>query len=164
MKNIDFQKIRNLDDVLVGIFLMAVAVFGLFASWHLRPGSISAMGPGYVPRLVLFLQLSLGLAIALQGFVISGEPLEGWSLRPIVWILVAIAFFAAALEPLGLIVATIGLILLASFAHRGSGSAERRPRLIEVVLSMLVLTTFCVVVFVYLLGLTIPVWPHAWVH
>jgi putative tricarboxylic transport membrane protein len=146
-------RIRSLDEVLVGAFLIVVAIFGLLACWHLRPGEISEMGPGYIPRLLLFLQMGLGAAILAQGFVFSVEPLQGWSLRAIFWILASIAFFTVTLVPLGLVVATMGLVALA-------GLANRKSRMIEVGIAMIVLTVGSVTLFVYALGLTIPVWPN----
>jgi hypothetical protein len=156
MKRITIRA-RSVDNLLVGAFLIAVAVVGLLASWHLRPGEVSAMGPGYIPRLLLFLQAGLGIAIFVQGFIVSTNhpegwsTLEGWSPRAIFWILAAIAFFTATLRPYGLIVATLGLCALAGFANRDS-------RLVEVAVSMVVLTVMSVGIFVYALGLTIPVW------
>ena len=63
-------RIRNMNDLLAGLFLIAVAVLALALTWNLRSGSAVSMGPGYLPKLLIGIQLIFGAAIVAQG--ISG--------------------------------------------------------------------------------------------
>ena len=146
------MQIRNLNDVLAGLFLIAVASLALVLTWHLRSGSAVSMGPGYLPKLLVFIQLMVGFGIVAQGIFGAPDRLEPWSLRPIVWILVSVAFFGVTIERFGLVVAVFGLVVLSALAHRGT-----RP--VEGFLLAAVLAAFSVLVFVKALGLPMPVWP-----
>ena len=73
---------------------------------------------------------------------------------PIVISLVAIALFGVALAHLGLIAAIAALVLVGAFASR-----ESKP--LETVGLVVVLMAFSAAVFVWLLGLPIPLWPEA---
>ena len=68
--------------------------------------------------------------------------------------LVAIALFGVALAHLGLIAAVAALVLVGALASR-----ESRP--LETVGLVVVLIVFSAAVFVWLLGLPIPLWPEA---
>jgi hypothetical protein len=50
-------------DVLAGLLLMAVAVFGLWASHDYPVGTALRMSTGYVPRLLCWILLGLGALI-----------------------------------------------------------------------------------------------------
>lgn len=145
-------RIRNMNDVLAGVFLIAVAMLALALTWHLRSGSSASMGPGYLPKLLIGAQFLFGVAIVAQGVFGPGDRLERWSLRPIIWILASVAFFGVAIERLGLVVAVLGLVLLSTLGHRGT-----RP--VEALLLAAVMAGFSVLVFVKALGLPLPVWP-----
>jgi hypothetical protein len=54
-------------DVLAGLFLMGVAALGLWLSRDYQIGTALRMGTGYVPRLLCWVLLGLGLIVLLQG-------------------------------------------------------------------------------------------------
>src|SRR5262245_13715943 len=143
--------VRNPNDVLAGLFLILVASLALVLAWPLRIGSTAAMGPGYLPKLLIAMQLVFGLAVLAQGVFGAPDRLESWSLRPLVFILAAVAFFGLTIERFGLVAAVLGLVILATLAHRGT-----RP--VEGLLLAAVLAAFSVLVFVKALGLPMPVW------
>jgi hypothetical protein len=146
------SRIRSVNDLLAGLFLVAVALVGLALSWKLRTGIAVDMGPGYVPKLLCWLQIALGVAIALQGLLVEGERPEAWLWRPILWILASVAFFAVTVERFGLVVAVLGTVILSTLAHAGT-------RATEAVLLAAGLAAFATLVFVVALGLPMPVWP-----
>ena len=95
--------------------------------------------------IILFTTLSrLGFGL-LAWLGIDPTPPTGW---------VAFVFFAIAIEPLGLILTIIGTTLLGAFADREARPLQSLMLAIGLALSIWVL-------FVVLLGLSIPVWPGA---
>ncbi len=96
----------------------------------------------------------LGLLIGLRAFAVDGPPVPRFHARPIVISLIAIALFAVALAHGGLIAAVAVLVLVSAVASR-----ESKP--LETLALVAVLIAFSVAVFVWLLGLPIPIWPEA---
>ena len=84
----------------------------------------------------------------------DGLPVPRLYLRPIGISLVALALFGVALAHFGLLAAIAVLVLVGALASR-----ESKP--IETVGLVLALMAFSTAVFVWLLGLPIPLWPGA---
>ena len=141
-------------DVLAGLLFMAVAVLGLWISRDYPIGTALRMSTGYVPRLLCWLLLGLGAAIFFQGWraptTASGAPESAW--RAVIAVTVGMVVFALSLERLGLVVAIALLTGISALAARG-----QRP--VETALTALALAVLSWVVFVFGLGLTLPVWP-----
>lgn len=134
-----------------------VRFFGAAAvvlSFGLKIGTAAKMGPGYFPfALGVFLAL-LGAVILLRG-VLYAKGIHGWpvlQLKPLAIVLVSVVLFSQILRPLGLLVSTAVLVVLASKA-----SHEFRWR--EALLNAAVLVAIVLVVFVYFLEFQLPVWP-----
>src|SRR5262249_18022516 len=102
--------------------------------------------------LVGALLVLLGLIIALRAFAFDGESVPRFYLRPIGVSVLAIVLFGVALQWLGLIAAVAGLVLVGPYA-------ARRVRPLENLALRAVLPAFAVAVFVWLLGLPLPLWP-----
>lgn len=135
-----------------GMFLVLLAIAGLIGSWPLSFGQLSGIGPGLMPRTTAVLVGAIGIVLILQGFIFRSEPLDRWSLRGIVFVLGAIAVFAASIRTLGLAFAAPASILLASL-----GDPDTRWK--EIVPFAIVLSAFCIGLFKYLLRLPIPLAP-----
>jgi hypothetical protein len=74
-------------------------------------------------------------------------------LRPLLSILASVGVFALTAERLGLAIASVAAVILASFA-------TREGRLVETIAFAVVLSGAAVLLFVKLLGLPIPIWPR----
>ncbi len=148
-------KLLTRPDVLAGLMFMAIAAFGLIVSWNYPIGTAVRMGTGYVPRLFLWILLALGVAVLVLGLRGSGEeghddpPLQ-W--RPLLLIPASQVVFALAISDLGIIITGILMIVVGGFASRES-------RWLEVAISAVALVFFVWLIFVWALGLVIPVWP-----
>jgi hypothetical protein len=139
-------QIRNPRDFCAGLLFL---FFGAVATWFARDypmGSALRMGPGYFPMVLGVLLLLLGAATCAAGLALRGEAVERMRARPLVLILAAVGAFALAIEPAGIIVATVLATVLATAA-----SAESRVR--EVAVLVVVLLALAVGVFTYGLGL-----------
>jgi putative tricarboxylic transport membrane protein len=141
-------------DVLAGLMFIAFAVLGLWLSRNYPIGTAVRMGTGYVPRLLCWILLLLGAVVLVMGLRAAdaedGPPASGW--RPIVLIPAALVVFALSIERLGIVVAGLLLIGIGALAGR-----EFRP--LEVVAAAVTLVFFTWLIFIWALGLTIPVWP-----
>ncbi len=146
------HRVKNMNEVLTGIFLILVALLGLYLSWPLSSTTEVGLGPGYVPKMFAFIQLALGVILIGSGMVTEGEAHEPWHLRPLLLILASIAFFAMTIGRLGLVIALTGLVFLSCAANRGTTFRETLALAVgSVVVSALL--------FVKALGLSIALWP-----
>jgi len=142
-------------DFLSGVLFIA---FGLAALWfgrNLAPGTAVRMGPGYVPHMLSYIMLVLGLIIAVVALYTGGERVETPQWRPITLVTIGIVVFALLFETTGMFPALVALVLIASF-----GGDEFK--LIEVIGNIVVLTILCIVVFKIGLGMNIDVINGVW--
>jgi putative tricarboxylic transport membrane protein len=147
-------------NVVAGLMFVAVAALGLWLSRNYPVGTAVRMGTGYVPRLLCWVLMLLGAGVLVQGVrevqveQAAREPdpdrISPW--RPVIFVTVSLVAFALTLERLGLVVAIVLLIGFGAVAARGL-------RLVETLIAALVLIVLAWAVFIWGLGLTIPVWP-----
>jgi hypothetical protein len=132
--------------------------FGLTALWfgrHLQMGTTVRMGPGYVPHMLAYIMLVLGLLIAVVALYKGGEPVEAPKWRPITMVTIGIVVFALLFETTGMFPSLVALVLIASW-----GGDEFK--LWEVLGNIVVLTILCVVVFKIGLSMNIAVINGVW--
>ena len=143
-------------DVLAGLLFIGVAVFGLWLSRDYPIGTALRMGTGYVPRLLCWILLGLGvavLAIGLRPAQPATGPFAGQSLRPVVLAPLSLLAFALAISQLGIVVAIVALVGVAALA-----SSEQR--VLEAAIATVCLVIATLAIFVWGLGLPLQVWPE----
>jgi putative tricarboxylic transport membrane protein len=145
--------VRSPRDFYGGIVLVDLAVLALIASAELPGQRGFAFGPGTAPRLFSILLAGLGAAVALNGIFIEGPPIEKYKIRGPLLVVTSIAAFAGMIRPLGLIPATFLAFMISIF-----GSTEMRW--LESLIAAVVMTVFCVALFVWLLNLPFQLWPR----
>jgi hypothetical protein len=133
----------------IGIGIAAIVIASNYTL-----GSAARMGPGYFPRILGILMIVLGAVLALRSFRLQGAALPGWKWRPVLVVLGSVVIFGLIVNHVGLVLATILLIVMASAA-----SHEFRPK--EAVISGILLAALAVGVFVIGLKLQIGIWPGA---
>jgi len=145
-------QIRHPRDFFSGLIFIAVGIIALVIGRDYSLGTPTRMGPGYFPALLGGLLTLFGVIIAARSFIITGKPIDAIPLRPLILILASMLAFASLLEPAGLIISTVALVVIGCLA-----SADSRWR------DMIFLTVFLLAValglFVYSLGLPIKIWP-----
>jgi putative tricarboxylic transport membrane protein len=146
-------KIRNPQDFIAGLVLIAVAAFAVWAGSDLPGMRGFAFGPGTAPRLFSGLLATFGVAITLIGLLSEGPALERYAFRGPFWITVSTLVFAALIRPAGLIIASFVSIMLSA-----AGSAEVKWG--ETILVAIGLTIFCTLLFPYALNLPFQLWPR----
>ncbi len=143
-------------DVLAGLLFMAMGALGLYLARNLDIGTAIHMGTAYVPRLVCFALLGLGLAITLGGLLQKSAGRIGGDEEPISWrslILVPTAVFV-----FGFAVERIGLVLAILLAVGVAGTAASGQKPLGVVAAAAFLVLLCVSIFVWGLGLPFSIW------
>jgi hypothetical protein len=132
---------------LLGLFGLCFIAFGL----DYRLGTLRSMGPGMFPVAGGSVLVILALALAWTGRR-SAERLDFVALRPLIAILASVVIFALLIERAGLSIAAPILVTGAVLAT-GQGS-------LRLALAIAIpLTTAAIIVFPYLLGVPLPVFP-----
>jgi len=144
--------IRNPKDFWAGVLFIAFGLAAVIIARDYALGTAGRMGPGYFPRGLGIIMMALGLILSLRALRVDGDRIRFGSFKPILIVLGSVIVFALAAPKLGLIVATILLIVVSS-------TASHEFRWKEAVISSLALSAATLVVFVYGLKLQLPTWP-----
>ncbi len=142
----------NHPDLLTAAIFIALGSLGLWAGRSLQFGTLAVMGPGFLPTVIAWLLVALGLIIGVSALRATQETIEPGKIRPIAVITLAIVGFAYIANGLGFVLATLWLIVVGALADR-----EFRP--VETVLLAIGLTIFGALVFIYGLGVQIKLLP-----
>jgi putative tricarboxylic transport membrane protein len=153
VKSVMPKWVRGPQDFFGGIALMAIALFALWASSDLQGMHGFSFGAGTAPRMFGVLLLGLGAAIALVGILTEGPHLATYHWRGPLFVSLSILSFAATIRPLGLVVSAF-----ASFLISALGTPETRWT--ESIIVGACLTVGCAVLFPYVLGLPMPLFPR----
>ena len=144
--------IRSPKDFYAGLLFMAIGLADLVIVRSYPLGTSSRMGPGYFPRILGILLLGLGTLLSLRGFRSGGEAMSRWHWRPLTIVLLSVLVWGLTAQGLGLVVASLALVFMSSVA-----SDEFRWR--EAVLSGAIQAAAMTALFIYGLGIPLPVWP-----
>lgn len=139
-------------DAAAGLFFIALGALGLVLGWDYVFGTSARMGPGFVPKLLCWFLIAIGVGVLAVGLLANSEAMERWSLRPLAAVLASVLVFAGLIETGGLVPATVGMVLTAAV-----GSTE--TRWLETVIVSVVLAGAAVLIFIKALGLTMNVLP-----
>ena len=142
-------RIRNGRDFYAGLFFFFVGMVTVLEARGYSVGTARNMGPGYFPILLGYLLLIVGGGTAVRGLWLKGEGIRISSIRPLLMVSGAVLSFAFLLKPAGLIAALLALVFISCL-----GSREFRFR--DVVILFFVLVALATVLFVYILGLPLP--------
>lgn len=142
---------RRKNIIFSGIFLVISAAMGGYALATMNMGTLDRMGPAFFPVILSALLAALALIVLLLPAPAETEPFSIAPPRAILIIIVCPMIFGFAIEPFGLLIA----VFLAIFA---SCLASRVTTLRQALLLSAAFSLFCVLVFHYLLSMTIPLW------
>jgi hypothetical protein len=142
-------------DFLSGCLLIAVGLFFAYVGRSYTFGTPRHMGPGFMPVCLAFLLAGLGAILAIRSLGQSGDRFEHFvGFRPLVVVLAGVIIFSFMLEPLGLVLSSFVLVLIACCA-----ATPVRP--VESVVLAAGLTLGVVLLFVAALGVPFNLWPQA---
>lgn len=141
----------NRKDLATGLIFIAVgALFLQSALRSLAIGSPLNMGPGFFPIILSGMLIAIGLGTIISGINVENTSFGSWPWRGIVCVCAAPLIFAFGIRPLGMVITIFLLSLVASYA------SNRMTLRVALPLS-LCLSAFCSLVFIYLLGLPMPI-------
>ncbi len=146
------MKIKAPKDFWAGLMFIGFGLGFVLVARNYDMGTAVRMGPAYFPTVLGALLALLGLIVFGQSFTVSGSPLPRFAFRPLIVILIAIALFGVMIRSVGLIPATVVLVVVSSL-----GNYEFRTK--EVLAMAIGLALFAVGVFSYGLGLPFKLWP-----
>lgn len=152
VKSVMPKWVRNPQDFIGGLALVALAAFALWASSDLQGMRGFSFGAGTAPRMFATLLLGLGVAIAAIGIFSEGPHLAKYHWRGPLFVSLSILSFALTIRPMGMIFAA-----MASFMIAACGTHE--TRWIETIIVGACLTAFCALLFPYALGLPLQLLP-----
>ncbi|MDH7809506.1 MULTISPECIES: tripartite tricarboxylate transporter TctB family protein [unclassified Rhizobium] len=142
--------IRNYNELGAGAIYL---LFGVSALWFGRDypmGTGARMGPGYFPIILGVLLSGFGFIALARALILENITIPTFAFRQLILVTGSIVLFAVLLQYVGVVVALITLMLVGA-------SASSRFRLHwRYVLGILVFVAICTVVFVYALGVPIP--------
>jgi hypothetical protein len=139
-------------DVLGGAVMIGLGGLGFWAARGLSFGTASHMGPGFLPNVICGLLIVIGVAVMGRALLKVLQTTGEWNVKPLFVLTVAVVGFALLAEHLGFVISSVWLLVTSSLADRDS-------RWKEVVISTSLLTIFGAVVFVYFLGVKLPILP-----
>ena len=145
-------RVRSMQDVLCGLFFMAVGVFGLWVGRDYPMGTAVRLGTGVFPVILCWGMVVSGVIILVRGLVVKGEPIGHIAWRPVILISAAATAFALLIDPAGLVVAMLALMVLSGFAGH-----EFHPK--EYAIFTAIMIPVGVAMFVWGLGMPIKVFP-----
>ena len=136
-------------DLWAGIMFMLVGAAAMFIASDYKFGTPKSMGPGFFPVMLGGILVCFGIYIAARGLR-NGERIKArvW-LRPSVRVPLAIVLFGVLLDVAGYVPATVVLLLLTC-------AAGPEFKISEAVLITVFLTLLLVAVFIWGLGVQIP--------
>jgi putative tricarboxylic transport membrane protein len=144
--------VRNPQDFVGGLAMMAIALFALWASSDLQGMRGFSFGAGTAPRMFATLLLLLGGVIAAVGVMSEGPHLAKYHWRGPFFVTLAILSFAFTIRSMGMIFAA-----MTSFMIAACGTPE--TRWVETIIVGICLTAFCALLFPYALGLPLQMLP-----
>ncbi len=145
-------RIRAPKDFWSGAMFVAFAAVAILAARGHSLGTAGKMGPGYFPIGLGFVLGGLGAVLIGRSLVFEGEAVPRIHVWALAVITLGVSLLGVRVEPLGLVAALALLVVLISWAGH-------EFRLVETLALAAALIAFSIAVFVYALGLSLPIWP-----
>lgn len=132
-----------------------LAILGLAVALYAQRydmGTMRRIGPGAFPTLAGLSLAVVGAAVFLIGLTKQTEATEKFRGLNLLVVTASVLFFTLVIKPLGVLVTVFLTSVLLSTVDRDISNRER-------VFASIFLSAAVTVVFSYLLGLNLPVWP-----
>jgi hypothetical protein len=142
--------IRNPADFWSGLLFLTCALAFLGIARKYDFGSPLRMGPSFFPVVLSVTLAVIGLTALLRSFATDGESLGGFAVKGLLLITFGTLLFAALIERAGIVVAVSAITIVSAYA-----SVKFTWK--QGVVMALVLSAFCALVFVYGLGVPMPI-------
>jgi len=144
------KAIRNPKDFWSGILFLVIGLAFLVVAQDYAFGTARRMGPSFFPTVLSVILAVIGVVTIVRSFLTDGEKIQGFALKGLILITLGSIIFGVVIRGAGMIA---GVALITLITAYGSVKFHWRTAIIMAV----VLAAFCAVVFVYALGLPIPI-------
>lgn len=142
------MNLRSLD-LWGGLLLLALGAVGIHGAWQLDLGSARNMGPGYFPMMAAVAIAVCGVGVLALAAVARDRNLWALDWGPLVSVTLAGIVFGLLVSRAGLIPAILGCVVVATLA-------DRRLTVLTTSALCLGLGILSYLIFIQLLGLSIP--------
>lgn len=154
MVNGEIMTNKDYRDILGGLLMVVFGVFAAVYAQRYELGTMQRMGPGYFPIVLGWLLAILGVFIMIPGFLKQGTRIKvDWG--PLLWVTLSIVIFGVALNTLGLIITAFLMVVVSSVPGLDMNWTRR-------LVSAACVSFITYVIFSFLLGMVIPVWPWSY--
>ena len=145
---------RDSTDLIGGLFLTALGLFFVIYAQRYSMGTLNRMGPAYFPIALGGVLAFLGLLIAVPAWFRAGVgPEVSW--KTLFIVIGSVVLFGATLQTMGLVFACMTTLLVASLADNDISWRERAILMVSV-------PPIIYLIFIFGLGMTVPVWPWSY--
>lgn len=149
------MKIKSQKDFWSGVMFIVVGLAFAWGATNYSFGQSARPGPGYFPFGLGLLMAVLGAIVLFQSLTVEtedGDPIGAFAWKPLLIIVGSVVVFGALLPRLGMAITLPILVIVASIAGD-------EFKLKEAVFNAVILTVGSWAIFIWGLGLTIPLWP-----
>ena len=108
--------IRHPKDFWAGVLFILFGAGACIIALDYAMGTAGRMGPGYFPRALGVLLATLGAILVLRSFRLQGEQLAFPTLKPMFIVLGSVLLFGITVNYVGLVLATLIIVMAASTA------------------------------------------------
>lgn len=141
---------RNPKDFWTGIIYIAFGAAAIFIARDYGLGTPRKMGPAFFPGILSVLLIVIGIISLVRSFVRPGTPVGRFTFRGLLLVTGATLLFGLIVRGAGLIIAMPVLVIVSAYAsHKFSWRTS--------IMMAIVLTAFCILIFLKGLGIPLPV-------
>ena len=145
-----FSFIRDPKDFWSGVMFLVFGLSAVVIGQDYEMGSAGRMGPGYFPVVLGGMLSLIGLVSVIRSFFHQGEGLGRFALKEAFLVLFAVFLFGLLVRQAGVIIAIVLMVMISSWA-------SMKFRWSSALLLAIGATVFCVGVFVWALGVPLPI-------
>ncbi|MEJ0018561.1 MAG: tripartite tricarboxylate transporter TctB family protein [Acetobacteraceae bacterium] len=144
--------VRGGQDALCGLLFLAIGAAGLWIGRDYPMGTPLRLGTGVFPRILCWGLIGIGGIVLVRGLLTHGPGLGRIAWRPVLLVAAAAVSFAMLIEPAGLFVAMVVMMVLGALAGTGH-------RLKEFTVFAAIMLVLAWVIFIWGLAMPIKVFP-----
>lgn len=149
-------RIKSTQDFCTGCAFIAFGGLTVALARAYPLGTTARMGPGYFPTALGALLVLIGVVVFVKSLVnADGGNVARVQVGLLLRLLLSVAAFAFLLQPLGLVVTAVLVVMLAAWVGH-------EFRVLESLVNALALALLSYLLFVKALNQTMPVWPWFW--
>jgi hypothetical protein len=141
---------RNPKDFWTGIIYIAFGAAAIFIARDYGLGTLRKMGPAFFPVILSIILIVIGIISLVRSFIRPGTPVGRFTFKGLLMVLGATLLFGLIVRGAGMIIAMPALVIVSAYA---SDKFSWRTSITMAI----VLTAFCILIFLKGLGIPLPI-------